>query len=127
MNLTPPYPRSQNPSDQQAAHLADVLFNRSFLDPSVLGTFPDELVDLLETQKALPHVEEGDLQTIATYTVDILGINYYQPRRVKVKEHLPNPAAPFMPEHLFDYYEMPGRKMNRYRGWKSMKKEFMIF
>ncbi|HBB7782344.1 TPA: glycoside hydrolase family 1 protein, partial [Escherichia coli] len=29
-----------------------------------------------------------------------------------------NPNAPFMPEWLFDYYEMPGRKMNPYRGWE---------
>ncbi len=29
-------------------------FNRSFLDPSVLGTFPSELIDLLKEQDALP-------------------------------------------------------------------------
>ncbi|MCT4792653.1 MULTISPECIES: glycoside hydrolase family 1 protein [Exiguobacterium] len=122
LNLTPSYPRSQNEADVQAAHLADILFNRSFLDPSVLGTFPQELIDLLEEQNALPVMEETDRQTIAAHTVDLLGINYYQPRRIKVKEHLPNPAAPFMPEHLFDYYEMPGRKMNRHRGWEIYEK-----
>jgi len=98
------------------------LFNRSFLDSSVLGTFPKKLVELLEEQDALPLMEEKDCQTIATHTVDLLGINYYQPRRIKVKEHLPNPKAPFMLEHLFDYYEMPGRKMNRHRGWEIYEK-----
>ena len=29
-----------------------------------------------------------------------------------------NPDSPFMPEWLFDYYDMPGRKMNPYRGWE---------
>jgi 6-phospho-beta-glucosidase len=33
LNLTPSYPRSQNPADVKAAHHADLLFNRSFLDP----------------------------------------------------------------------------------------------
>ena len=122
LNLTPSYPRSRNEADLHAAHLADILFNRSFLDPSVLGTFPSELIDLLKEQDALPLMEELDRQKIATHTVDLLGINYYQPRRIKVKEHLPNPKAPFMPEHLFDYYEMPGRKMNRHRGWEIYEK-----
>ena len=58
-------------------------------------------------------MEEGDLELIKNHTVDLLGINYYQPRRVKAKEHLPHPDAPFMPERFFDHYEMPGRKMNR--------------
>lgn len=122
LNLTPSYPRSQNTGDVKAAQVADVLFNRSFLDPSVLGTFPAELVDLLEQQGALPEIVQGDLELIAKNTVDLLGINYYQPRRIKVKEHLPHPDAPFMPEHLFDYYEMPGRKMNPYRGWEIYEK-----
>ena len=122
LNLTPSYPRSQNASDVKAAQIADVLFNRSFLDPAVLGTFPPELIELLHQQDALPEIVLDDLEIIARHTVDLLGINYYQPRRVKVKEHLPHPDAPFMPEHLFDYYEMPGRKMNPYRGWEIYEK-----
>ena len=27
-----------------------------------------------------------------------------------------------MPEHFFDYYEMPGRKMNPHRGWEIYEK-----
>lgn len=67
-------------------------------------------------------MEEGDLELIKNHTVDLLGINYYQPRRVKAKEHLPHPDAPFMPERFFDHYEMPGRKMNRHRGWEIYEK-----
>lgn len=70
----------------------------------------------------MPVTEEGDKELIKENTVDILGINYYQPRRVKAKEHLPNPEAPFMPERFFDYYVMPGRKMNPYRGWEIYEK-----
>lgn len=122
LNLTPSYPRSQHPADQKAAHLADLIFNRSFLDPAVKGEFPTELVQLLAEHDFLPETKESDIQAIKTYKVDLLGINYYQPRRVKAKESVPHPEAPFLPEHLFDYYVMPGRKLNKHRGWEIYEK-----
>lgn len=70
----------------------------------------------------MPAMEEGDLELIQENTIDLLGINYYQPRRVKAKEHMPHPDAPFMPDHYFDSFEMPGRKMNVYRGWEIYEK-----
>lgn len=122
LNLTPSYPRSQNSADLQAAKLADAFFNRSFLDPSVKGTFPRELIQILKDEGFLPKIMSGDLEVIKENTVDLLGVNYYQPRRVKAKENLPNPNAPFMPERFFDHYEMPGRKMNPHRGWEIYEK-----
>ncbi|MEI2366713.1 glycoside hydrolase family 1 protein [Niallia circulans] len=122
LNLTPSYPRSQNPYDLKAANICDLFFNRSFLDPAVLGEYPEELVEILREHGQLPNSEQGDLELIKENTVDILGVNYYQPRRVKAKEHLPNPYSPFMPEWFFDPYEMPGRKMNPYRGWEIYEK-----
>ncbi|MCY8224832.1 glycoside hydrolase family 1 protein [Bacillus haynesii] len=122
LNLTPSYPRSQHPADVRASEIADAFFNRSFLDPAVKGEFPQLLTDILKEEGYLPVMEEGDLQLIRNHTVDLLGINYYQPRRVKAKEHLPHPDAPFMPERFFDHYEMPGRKMNRHRGWEIYEK-----
>lgn len=122
LNLTPSYPRSQNPADLKASVLADAIFNRSFLDPSVKGEFPQELVSILKEEGFMPEIVEGDLDIIKQNTVDLLGVNYYQPRRVKAKENMPNPDAPFMPERYFDNYEMPGRKMNVYRGWEIYEK-----
>ncbi|WP_138420347.1 glycoside hydrolase family 1 protein [Aquibacillus sediminis] len=122
LNLTPSYPRSQNPADLKASNICDLFFNRSFLDPAVKGEYPKELVDLLEEHGQLPEMEKGDAQLLKNNTVDILGVNYYQPRRVKAKEHLPNPYSPFMPDWFFDNYEMPGRKMNPYRGWEIYEK-----
>ncbi|ELF6808839.1 glycoside hydrolase family 1 protein [Salmonella enterica] len=118
LNLTPSYPRSQHPADVQAAHHADLLFNRSFLDPVLKGEYPADLVALLKTYDQLPACQPGDRQLIADGKIDLLGINYYQPRRVKCRDTAVNPQAPFMPEWLFDYYDMPGRKMNPYRGWE---------
>lgn len=122
LNLTPSYPRSAHPADQKAAHIADLFFNRSFLDPAVLGHYPQDLIQLLGEYSHLPETEEGDAALIRENTVDLLGVNYYQPRRVKAKEHLPNPHGPFMPEWFFDNYEMPGRRMNEYRGWEIYEK-----
>ncbi|NWQ39630.1 glycoside hydrolase family 1 protein [Bacillus sp. EB106-08-02-XG196] len=118
LNLTPSYPRSEEAEDVKAAHIADLFFNRSFLDPVTKGEYPKELIDILRDRELLPAVEPGDLEIIRNHPIDILGVNYYQPRRVKAKE---NPApidAPFMPEHLFDPYLMPGRKINHHRGWE---------
>lgn len=122
LNLTPSYPRSQNPADLKASVIADAFFNRSFLDPAVKGQFPQELVEILKKENYMPEIEAGDLELIKDNTIDILGINYYQPRRVKAKEHLPNPEAPFLPDRYFDHYVMPGRKMNPHRGWEIYEK-----
>ncbi|MBN8236407.1 glycoside hydrolase family 1 protein [Halobacillus kuroshimensis] len=120
LNLTPSYPRSDNEADEKAAETADLFFNRSFLDPSVLGRYPEELTALLNQHHMLPHYVEGDMETIASHTVDFLGVNYYQPRRVQAKEH---PVSnPTLPEHFFDPYVWPERRMNPYRGWEIYEK-----
>ncbi|QFY87513.1 glycoside hydrolase family 1 protein [Bacillus subtilis] len=122
LNLTPSYPRSSHPADVKAGEIADAFFNRSFLDPSVKGEFPKELVDILKHEGFMPDYIPEDLDIIKKNTVDLLGVNYYQPRRVKAKEHLPNPDAPFLPDRYFDPYVMPGRKMNPHRGWEIYEK-----
>lgn len=122
LNLTPSYPRSQHPADVKASVIADAFFNRSFLDPSVKGEFPEELVQILKEEGYMPVMEDGDMDIIKNNTVDLLGVNYYQPRRVKAKENLPNPESPFMPDRYFDNYVMPGRKMNPHRGWEIYEK-----
>lgn len=122
LNLTPSYPRSQNNADVQAAEIADLFFNRSFLDPVTKGEFPSGLIEIIKRHDLLPEYEEADLAVIKNNTIDLLGVNYYQPRRIKAKDNLTNPDAPFKPEFYFDNYEMPGRKMNPYRGWEIYPK-----
>ncbi|EHT98730.1 glycoside hydrolase family 1 protein [Pantoea stewartii] len=118
LNLTPSYPRSTNPADVNAAQHADLLFNRSFLDPVLKGEYPSALLGLLKQHDQLPHCLPGDSALLADGIIDLLGVNYYQPRRVKCRDSAVNPDAPFMPEALFDHYDMPGRQMNPYRGWE---------
>lgn len=123
LNLTPSYPRDENnPEDVKAAAIADAFFNRSFLDSAVKGEFPQDLVDLLREIDHLPEMEPEDLTIIKENTVDLLGVNYYQPRRIKAKESTTKLAEGPMPDDYFDNYIMPGRKMNPYRGWEIYEK-----
>lgn len=75
-NYSPVVPDS--PADADAAALQDVLQNRLFTDPVLLGTYPLDV----------PAAADGDLATIAA-PLDVLGVNYYFPQRVRT-----DPAAP---------------------------------
>lgn len=124
LNLTPSYPRDENnPKDVKAAQIADAFFNRSFLDPAIKGEYPADLIALIKRLDMVPEHTSEDSQTIKENTIDLLGVNYYQPRRIKAKENPvdKDPLNP-MPDDFFDYYDMPNKKMNPYRGWEIYEK-----
>lgn len=116
MDVIPVYPRSQNPADLLAAEMADLFYTKSINDAILKGKYPDKLKVILQKYNQLPEVTNEDTQLISSTKIDLLGINYYRPRRVKAKECLPNPEGVFSPEWFFDNYEMPGRRMNTSRG-----------
>lgn len=118
LNLSPTYPRSQHPADLEAAEICDAFYTRSFLDPMVKGTFPERLTTLLSEYDQLPQVEPEELQTIKENTSQILGLNYYEPRRVKARLTAINEKGPFLPDWFFEAHDMPGKRMNIYRGWE---------
>jgi 6-phospho-beta-glucosidase len=123
LNLTPSYPRDENnPEDVKAASIADAFFNRSFLEPAVKGVFPQDLVEIVKELDMMPEIAAEDLELIKQNTVDLLGINYYQPRRIKAKETPIDHSHGPMPDDYFDNYDMPGKKMNPYRGWEIYEK-----
>lgn len=120
INLTPSYPRSNSKEDLNASNIADLILNRSFLDPSVHGEFPNELVEFLKNHNLIPVYKNEDLEIIKNNTVDLLGVNYYQPRRIKAKESAKGDIL--TPESFFDFYDMPGKKINPHRGWEIYEK-----
>ncbi|NYV28079.1 glycoside hydrolase family 1 protein [Streptobacillus felis] len=122
LNLTPAYPRSNHPADLKAARIAELFANKSFLDPAVKGKYDEELVELVKKHDLLPEYTTDELEIISNNKVNILGINYYQPLRVKARESKPNDEAPFMPEYYYDNFIMPGRRMNPHRGWEIYPK-----
>ncbi|WOO88883.1 glycoside hydrolase family 1 protein [Mollicutes bacterium LVI A0078] len=115
LNLTPAYPRSNHPADVKASEICDVIFNRSFVDPSVKGTFPKLLLEILSENELIPEYTSDELEIIKSNTVDFLGLNYYVPRRVCAPAKAPNTDGPWMPEWYFDNYSMPGSRNNPHR------------
>ncbi|UXY19690.1 GH1 family beta-glucosidase [Streptomyces cynarae] len=71
----PTWPASQKQEDVEAADFYDVLLNRLFSDPLLLGRYPEGIGELM------PGDVHSDLKVIAE-PVDWYGINYYAPTRV---------------------------------------------
>ncbi|MDZ5711416.1 glycoside hydrolase family 1 protein [Jeotgalibacillus haloalkalitolerans] len=114
LNLMPNYPRTESPEDQEAAFYADLIFNRSFLDPSVKGVIPQELKELLKKEQISVDIQSGDDELIRQGKVDFLGVNYYQPRRVQEGDA----SADKLTDRYFLPYSWPGARINPHRGWE---------
>ena len=117
LNLSPIYPRSETKEDLHASQMASLFSIQSFLDPAVKGEFNQELVEILKTYQLLPEYTKEELRIIKQNTVDFLGVNYYQPLRVQAKKGDID-TSNITPQSFYDLYEMPGRRINPYRGWE---------
>lgn len=122
LNLTPAYPRSESEEDVEAARFAEEFKNKSFLEPALKGEFSEYLVQVLSEDGVLWDASEEELAAIKNGTVDFLGVNYYQPFRAKARETVFDAGKGWLPEKHFETYEMPGRRMNPYRGWEIYPK-----
>ena len=83
-NHAPVWAATDAPADVNAAALYDVLLNRIFADPMLLGRYPEGFADLM------PGPVAEDLAVISA-PVDFYGVNYYSPARVA------DPASPIPP------------------------------
>ncbi len=121
LNLTPAYPRSQSKEDLETSEIVDAFYNKSFLDPAVHGTFPEKMLQLMKENDVLWDSTEEELEIIKNNTVDFLGVNYYHPKRVMVRE-TPLDCDHWTPEQYYEEYDMPGKRINPYRGWEIYPK-----
>ncbi len=112
------YPRSSAPHDVKAARLYDLFYNRVFLDPLLKGEYPTELMELLALHQVEWHYTQTDLEVIRRHTVHEVGINLYYPHRVKAPSYRWHEETPFHPACFYDRFELPGRRMNKSRGWE---------
>ncbi|MFI2189265.1 GH1 family beta-glucosidase [Streptomyces sioyaensis] len=104
----PTWPASAAEADTAAADLYDLLLNRLFAEPVLLGRYPDE-----ELAGLLPGPVAEDLEIISQ-PLDWYGINYYQPTLVGAPAaegsgptafggiRLP-PELPFAPREIAEY------------------------
>jgi beta-glucosidase len=74
VNLEPKYPASDAPADRAATVRADAYMNRQYLDPVVLGRYPEELCEIFGD--AWPEWPSDEL-TFIREPIDFLGVNYY--------------------------------------------------
>ena len=74
VNLEPKHPASQDAADLAAVARADAYMNRQYLDPLLLGRYPDEMGDIF--REAWPNWPAQDLALIRQ-PIDFVGINYY--------------------------------------------------
>lgn len=121
LNLTPTYTRDEREEDKKAAHIADLFFNRSFLDPMVKGEFPVELKEILAGHNMLPETTPEEKELILSQKVDFLGVNYYVPRRVRAVEKTPEKFT--QPEYYFEYHIKENGRFNPYRDGNEIHPE----
>lgn len=80
-------PETDEEADHRAAAALDLIFNRLFADPLLLGEYPD--LDNLGVQ--MP-ILDGDMELIST-PCDVYGFNYYNPTTVRDVDEGPLPFA----------------------------------
>ena len=86
INIAGVQPGSDTPSAREAAARAEVLEDRLFLDPLLLGSYP------LLNGRPVVEASDADLAVIAA-PIDFLGLNWYCPAYVDRPDDAP-PAAP---------------------------------
>jgi beta-glucosidase len=93
LNLTNAIPNDpSDPADLDAARRIDALWNRAFLEPLLLGSYPTDFVSDVAAYDFEALVHDGDLETIAA-PIDFLGVNHYHDDNVS-GHPLPEGTAP---------------------------------
>ncbi|MER6067324.1 GH1 family beta-glucosidase [Streptomyces sp. NPDC001817] len=107
----PTWPASAEPADAEAAGFYDVLLNRLFAEPVILGQYPDDIGELM------PGDVQEDLKVVAE-PVDWYGINYYAPTRVGAPDGTDSEYGGLaLPAELpFSVREIEGRPVTDF-GW----------
>jgi beta-glucosidase len=93
LNPAPIHAASDSPADRDAARRIDGLRNRLFLDPLLLGSYPEDvLADTGMTDWFAQY--DADLAVISA-PLDFLGVNYYCPTTVAAPDGpVSDPAKP---------------------------------
>jgi beta-glucosidase len=74
VNIEPKYAASQADADLAATRRAEAYMNRQYLEPALLGAYPEELAEVFG--EAWPKWSPDDLELIRQ-PVDYIGVNYY--------------------------------------------------
>ncbi|CAM9127372.1 glycoside hydrolase family 1 protein [Mycoplasma marinum] len=111
------YPKDPNNiEDIKAAKYMDLFEFSGLTDPMVMGKWPEGMKEwLLEMDLFPTNYSIHDKTTLAKVRLDIVGLNYYSPRRAKAPSKMGNKSK-F--DDYFEDYKMPNRRENKFRGWE---------
>ncbi len=124
---TPVVPASQAPEDQLMAALFDIVHNRVFADPVLLGHYPEIPDELAPLFSALTEMPAEDLAQIHQ-PLDFYGLNYYMPTRVGAgggdggSPDGTSDAMADLPFHLAEFPEYPKTGF----GWPIAAEYFAV-
>ncbi|MFI6788014.1 GH1 family beta-glucosidase [Nonomuraea sp. NPDC050383] len=76
LNMSPTVPATGSAADADAARKMDLLVNRQFTDPLLLGVYASDMVETFGAISDFAFRREGDLEVIGA-PLDFLGVNYY--------------------------------------------------
>lgn len=96
LDLRPSVPETDE--DHDAAIINDGYNNRWFLDPTLRGTYPADMLEFYSARGFDPGIEEGDMDLIAGAQVDFLGINYYMRQVVRRSQEPPLELETVIPD-----------------------------
>ena len=109
---TPVQPATDTDQDRSYAALYDLLRNRLFADPVLLGHYPDPLEPFAVELRSMLEADPADLRTIHQ-PLDFYGLSYTEPARIaagptvrKTPEGEPIPVTSW-PFHLESFREHP--------------------
>lgn len=77
----PVRPATRKPGDRLVAHLYDLLMNRIYADPVLLGRYPSLPLYARPWLRSMGRISDADLRTIHQ-PLDFYGLNYYFPVKV---------------------------------------------
>jgi beta-glucosidase len=98
LNQFPVRPAAGDEEHERAAQRRDGYVNRWFLDPVFRGAYPSDMVALYEREVGpLVAVRDDDMPVIAA-PIDFLGVNYYNPMRVRPSDEGPLHVVDALPD-----------------------------
>ncbi|CCH29902.1 GH1 family beta-glucosidase [Actinosynnema sp. NPDC047251] len=105
----------ESPADVDAVRRLDGLQNRIFLEPLLLGRYPEDVVADLEPHGFAGHLQDGDLEIVSA-PLGQLGVNYYAEHFVSGAA---GPAVPGSPWVGAEHVTFPSRGLPRTdMGWE---------
>jgi beta-glucosidase len=91
LNLIPTIPKdTRNEKDVSAANLQDGIHNRWFLDASLKGSFPEDVLNYYKKYNINIPALQNTVTALKQWEPDFIGVNFYSPAYVSYDEKFAN-------------------------------------